>query len=79
MRICDLASGTGVLKRAHSDLNEEWGETKSSWNDAASRQFEEDHLRPLLPQMQLTMVAIHRFQETLAHAEQDCEDNEYAD
>jgi hypothetical protein len=72
-----LATGIGVLKRAHGDLNEKWAETKTSWNDAMSRQFEEDHLRPLSPQMQLTLAAIHRFQAALADAEKDCADNEH--
>ena len=79
MKICDLNTGEGRLTRATKRLKEQWAETKSHWDDAMSQQFEESFLRPLGPEVQLAVAAIHRLAELLEDAEKECEDDERVD
>ncbi len=76
MRMCDLATGAGRLKHAAKQLMERWAETKEHWNDSASRQLEETHLNPIVPQLQFTLAALQRLAEVLEKAEQECDDRE---
>ncbi len=76
MKICDLHTGTGRLMRAAKTLRERWGETNAEWNDSASQQFEQAFLKPLGPEVQLTLTAIQRLAEVLEAAEKECEDPE---
>ena len=74
MRICDLVTGLGQLKRSAGHLKERWAETKASWNDETSQKFEEEHLSYLAPQITLTVATIHRLADLLEQAEKDCEE-----
>lgn len=42
------------------------------WNDAARRQFNENHLEPMEPKLQRALHAIKRLQEVLAEVERSC-------
>ncbi len=74
MRICDLVTGMGRLRRASAQLRERWADTKQYWNDETARQFEERYLVPLDPKLTLTLAAVGRLAEVLEQAERDCED-----
>lgn len=74
MRICDLVTGMGQLKRSASQLKERWLETKMSWSDETARKFEDEHLGHLAPQITLTVATIHRLADLLAKAERECEE-----
>ena len=74
MRICDLQSGAGRLRRAARTLNEKWENTKEHWHDQTSREFEEKFLRPILPEVTMALSSVHRLNELLEQAERDCED-----
>ena len=76
MKICDLSSGAGQLTRAANKLRERWADTKNHWNDENSRQLEEHHLQPLVPQIQMTLAALQRLAEVLERAERECEDHD---
>ncbi len=75
MKICDLNTGMGRLNQAFAHLKEKWAEAKTHWHDEASRQFEEQHLRPIPTQLQLTVAAVNRLAEVLEKAERECEDD----
>ena len=72
MRICDLSSSIGQLRRATKELGEKWEQTKEFWDDQASKEFEETYLQPLLPTMTLTMNSVQKLEEILRKAEKDC-------
>ena len=68
----DLQSGVGRLQRETKHLADRWQETKQDWDDQASRQFEEKYLAPLLPQVKLTLAAVHQLIEVMGEAEKEC-------
>ena len=76
MRHCDLTSSVGRIHKAMATLREKWALTKEHWNDDASREFEEKHLQPLIPQLRFTMTAVQRLAEVVEKAEKDCEDGD---
>ena len=49
-----------------------WEDTRSEWNDAASRDFERDHLLPLEPKLAAALRAMSLLAETMQRAEQEC-------
>ena len=75
MRICDLVTGLGQLKRSAGRLKDRWHETQSVWSDETARKFEDEHLSHLAPQITLTVATIHRLAELLEQAERDCEED----
>ena len=57
-----------------------WSTSKScgtkapaEWNDAVSRNFQEHHLEPMLPQIKLALDAISRMSLLINEVERDCE------
>ncbi|MCL4205698.1 MAG: hypothetical protein KJ000_24715 [Pirellulaceae bacterium] len=74
MKSCDLLTGLGRLQRSTSQLKEKWLETKTHWNDQASRDFEKDFLQGLAPQITLAVAAIHQYAELLEQVEKDLAD-----
>jgi len=76
MKICDLHSGRNCLSKATKDLRDQWQETKEVWSDANARDFAENHLEPLGPQVTLMLHAINRLREVLEKAERECSDEQ---
>jgi hypothetical protein len=74
MKSCDLLTGLGRLKRSVARLKEQWLETKTHWNDQASRDFEKNFLQGLAPQITLAVAAIHEYAELLEQVEKELED-----
>lgn len=74
MAICDLYSSISQLQRATKQLSDKWEETKTHWDDQNRRDFEQQFLRPLLPQVTMTVAETYRLAELFAKAERDCED-----
>jgi hypothetical protein len=74
MRSCDLLTGLGRLKRSAARLKEQWLETKTHWNDQASRDFEKNFLQGLAPQITLAVAAIHEYAELMEQVEKELED-----
>lgn len=73
MKIGDLSSGIGQLREATETLQRGWGLTQEQWKDAASRNFEENHLKPLGGEIASAMAAIQHLADVLAKARRDCE------
>ena len=78
MKISDLQSGVGQLQRETKRLRDAWLETKQHWRDAASREFEEKYLQPLIPNIKLALAAVHELAEVVEKAERELGDPERA-
>jgi len=76
MQIADLSTSRGILVQAARELREKWLDTSAAWRDENSRQFAEQVLEPLGPQLSLLWTAIQALEETLHQAEQDLSDEE---
>jgi len=74
MNICDLNSGLGRLQRSAARLKERWQETRTVWMDQKQRQFQEQHLDSLPPQISMVLAATQRLAESLEQAEKACAD-----
>ena len=67
-------TGVAVLHRSAKRLREQWSLAQAKWDDQTSREFEEQVLRPLVPQLNLTVAAVQRLAEVLERAEKDLDD-----
>jgi uncharacterized protein YukE len=74
MKICNLADGLGQLTHALAELNQRWRESQLHWNDEASRDFEETHLRPIPGQMQTLVAAVQALASTVEKAGRELDD-----
>lgn len=74
MQIYDFITHSGRIRRSTSKLKEQWQETLESWSDSTSRQFQEEYLEPLLPEITLTLTAVQAMAEQIDRAIKDCED-----
>ena len=68
-----LLVGQAKLQDALKQLRIVWRETKTKWDDEASRAFEREHLEPLEPKIRATMIALARLDEVARAAERECE------
>lgn len=76
MTCCDLITALGNLQKSTSKLKHKWADTKEHWNDTTQRQFEEDFLAPLAPNVTLAIAAIHRLSDILEEAFHECEEGD---
>ncbi len=65
---CDLITPATRLQRATKRVQDRWIETVEAWDDSTSRKFQERYLDPIVPQMQLTLAAIHELLQVLDDA-----------
>ena len=72
MRIADLTTGASQLRDALETLQIAWDTTKDSWNDASSRNLEEQHLKPLAIEVAASYPVILHLSSVLAQAEREC-------
>ena len=76
MRICNLSDGLSQLSQAATELHERWQQTQQHWNDQASRDFEETHLRPIPAQMQVLIAAVQMLSSTVEKAARELSDRD---
>lgn len=69
MRTADLTTGPAKLQKAWKKLRERWEETKPYWNDAVSRDFEENYLQKLEPQVGSTLERMRALAAMLSAAD----------
>ncbi len=72
MRIADLTTGASQLRDAEETLLLAWSDTKEQWQDASSRNLEEQHLKPLAVAVAAAHPVILHLASVLAQAECDC-------
>jgi hypothetical protein len=70
----DLHSSITRLQKAARRMSQRWAETKEAWDDPVSREFEEKVVWSILPQVKLSIAAIHEMSEILDGARRECED-----
>lgn len=71
----DLITPTTRFQRATKKLQEKWLAAQVDWDDQVSRRFQEKHLDPIVPQMQLTLGGIHELIKVLDDAIADTRDD----
>jgi hypothetical protein len=74
MSACDLSSGAAKLALSLKHLGIKWEQAGDTWNDSTAKQFHEDFLVPLTPEVKQTLEAIGRLAEVLDRAERDVGD-----
>jgi hypothetical protein len=67
-----LNTGRAKIKQSFDNLAIRWEETRAGWADAARRDFEEEHLEPLSPDVQAALRAIDRLSAVISQMESDC-------
>ena len=63
----------GSLTKAMKDLLARWSETKSDWNDAASKKFEKDFIANIETDLRSALSAMDHMAVLLAQARHDCQ------
>ena len=71
----DLITPSTRLQRATKKIQDRWLETKEEWDDAVSKRFQEKHLAPIIPQLQLTLGGIHELMKVLDEAVNETRDD----
>ena len=77
MKHWDLSTGTGRLELALQALGRTKGDVAESWDDDASRRFQETFVEPLEPRIRTLLDAPGRLAEVLASAERQCRDQDH--
>lgn len=72
MKIADLNTGAAQLRDALDVLQRAWFDAREKWNDANSRNIEENHLRPLGSDLAATFPAIEQLAAVLEKAGREC-------
>ena len=65
--------GRGALARAIKDLLARWQETRSEWDDAMARKFEEQRLIALQQDLKSAVSAMDTMVVLLQQVRRDCE------
>ncbi len=72
MRLGDLATSSGTFRKAIRALRLRWEETKEGWNDANSKQFEEQYLVELEQSCMKAAEHMDRISQVLNKACKEC-------
>ena len=65
--------GKGILARAMKDLMLRWQETRSQWDDANAKRFEQERLLNLEHDLRSAVGAMDTMSILLAQIRRDCE------
>ena len=65
--------GRGQLGKLMKQLMGQWMETKGYWDDAVSREFEEQHLQPIEQDLKSALAAMDHMAVVLQQVRRDCE------
>ena len=73
MRAGDLSTGATRLQHSWKKLLAHWEETKLSWTDNVSHEFEENYLAAFEPQITSTLERMRTLDAVFNAAQNDCE------
>ena len=73
MKPGDLSTGAAKLNKSWKKLRLRWEETAVHWQDQVSRDFEENYLAPLEPQITKTLERMRSLAAALTAAQNDCD------
>ena len=68
-----MSASQNRLMSLTNNFRAEWEQTKSYWNDAKSREFEERFLQQLIPAVNQAISNIESLERTLNKIRTDCE------
>jgi hypothetical protein len=68
-----LSGSRSRLAAISKDLALRWQETRETWRDAKSGEFEQRYMTELLAQVDKTVTVIEKLDELLNKARKDCE------
>ena len=68
-----MSASQNRLMSLTNNFRAEWEQTKSYWNDAKSREFEERFLQELIPAVNQAISNIESIERTLNKIRTDCE------
>jgi hypothetical protein len=71
-----LQDGMQRLKKATAELQRHWAETRLAWDDQSARNFEAEHLEPLLPTLRLVLSATGELDDFFRKAVAECQDED---
>jgi hypothetical protein len=63
------------LVQAAKKLAAEWDQTRETWRDENSRQFEKKYIAPLESNVRAAVLAMERIETMLSGAQHDCGDS----
>ncbi len=72
INISSYTSAAAQLADASDKLEISWARTQDDWNDGNSRNFEENHLKPVLQEIKIALQAIQNFSNVLIQAKRNC-------
>ena len=73
MRAGDLTSGSARLHEAWKKLRAHWEATQLTWQDSVSREFDENYIAVLEPQLVATLERMKTLTGLLTAAQHECE------
>jgi hypothetical protein len=73
MRAGDLTSGSARLHESWKKLRANWEATQLSWQDTVSREFDENYIAVLEPQIVSTLERMKTLTGILTAAQHECE------
>lgn len=76
MANANVMSGANRLKHSFLSLQENWENTKATWNDAVRRDFEERHITPLRSAVEAAIGGMQSIAEILDKVRRDIADRE---
>jgi hypothetical protein len=65
--------GRGQLSKSFKELMNRWAETRSSWDDQRSKEFQEKYLVPLEQDMRSAVAAMDHMATFLQLVRRDCQ------
>jgi hypothetical protein len=69
----NLSGHKAQISGATKELLLRWMETKNSWRDGKSREFEEHYLQELMARVDKTVTLIDKLEEVLKKVHNDCD------
>jgi hypothetical protein len=76
VRPANLSAGRGRLNMGIKDLRLRWDQTIDEWNDAARRDFEENHYGPMEPLVLATLRGLDHLSAIMHEMQRQCGDYE---
>jgi hypothetical protein len=67
-----MSTGSTKLQYGLKNLRARWEETKESWSDQVSEEFDRKHLNPMETQVSATIRAMEKLGEIIAKVRRDC-------
>ena len=67
-----VMAGLGKLQQSLKSLSQKWEQTRLTWNDKVRKDFEDEHVKPLLDTAVSTVAAMERLGRILDQATKEC-------